>query len=85
MRECDLIPCFVSLLDDLEHEQSSELVEIKQRMEDESYYDTEDADFDLEWLFDALNDHAPDGYHFGAHEGDGSDYGFWLNSDEYNE
>lgn len=27
--------------------------------------------------FDVLDDLAPEGYRFGAHEGDGSDYGFW--------
>ena len=34
-------------------------------------YDVVDA------LFDALNDFAPQGTYFGAHPGDGSDYGFW--------
>ena len=32
-------------------------------------------------MMDALNDIAPDGYYFGAHEGDGSDFGFWPLSD----
>lgn len=31
----------------------------------------------VESMFDALNDVAPEGTYFGAHEGDGSDYGFW--------
>lgn len=29
-------------------------------------------------LFEALERVAPEGYTFGAHEGDGSDYGFWA-------
>lgn len=29
-------------------------------------------------LFEALERACPEGYTFGAHEGDGSDYGFWA-------
>jgi hypothetical protein len=29
-------------------------------------------------IWDAMNEIAPDGYYFGAHEGDGADYGFWF-------
>ncbi len=37
----------------------------------------EDADETISELIDFLNDHAPDGFCFGAHEGDGSDFGWW--------
>ena len=30
------------------------------------------------WAFDRLNDLAPTGFYFGASEGDGSCFGFWL-------
>ena len=45
--------------------------------DDSSWWDSEDAHYLLECLFDDLNDTAPDGYYFGAHPGDGSDFGFW--------
>ena len=44
----------------------------------------EDQQEVIDALFDALDAYAPEGYAFGAHEGDGADYGFWpvsLNDD----
>ena len=51
---------------------------IKNRLNDEGYLDSEDAADDLETLFDTLNTIGfAHGYYFGAHPGDGADYGFW--------
>lgn len=37
----------------------------------------ENAEYLLSDLFDELNNFAPEGYYFGAIEGDGADFGFW--------
>ena len=41
------------------------------------YYESEDCQYDLDYLFDTLDELSPKGYYFGSHHGDGSDYGFW--------
>ncbi len=44
----------------------------------EDWYDTEAAQEVLNDLFDALDAMAQEkGFYFGAHPGDGSDYGYW--------
>lgn len=77
MRPEDLIPCFTSELRWLGH-RSKELSAIERRMNKRGYYDTEDSSYDLESLFDMLDEHAMPYMYFGAHPGDGSDYGFWV-------
>lgn len=42
------------------------------------YDESEASDVDLEALFEVLNELAPDGYWFGGHDFDTSDYGYWL-------
>jgi hypothetical protein len=37
----------------------------------------DDHNWVLEQLFDLLNKDLPDGLYFGAHPGDGSDFGYW--------
>jgi hypothetical protein len=81
MRPEDLIPSFLS---ELKHQKPCRRAhrtlvrEIEARMDADDYFESEDADFDLEALFDALNEYAPAYFYFGAHPGDGSDYGYWL-------
>jgi hypothetical protein len=62
-------------------------IELRGETEDDAeigYYESEDAEYDLESLCDALGEYAAPYFYFGAHPGDGSDYGFWL-SEEWDE
>lgn len=80
MRPEDLIPCFISALRQIEADNAgimSSLDQMENDMTDENYYESDDCQFDLDYLFDLLNSAAPDGFYFGSHPGDGSDYGFW--------
>lgn len=49
--------------------------------DDSEWWHGEDADALLEQLTDILESHAPEGHYFGAHPGDGSDFGFWPNEE----
>lgn len=49
---------------------------------DEWWQSDECASLLSETLFDALNEHAPEGFHFGSHEGDGACFGFWPVEEE---
>jgi len=94
MRKEDLIPCFLDVLEELikdgegeEALQDSLVEQIRDRVdfsEDDdnsyNYYESEEANYDLEGLFDALQEFAPPYFYFGSHPGNG-DYGFWLCED----
>jgi len=43
------------------------------------WWESEEASMMAEELFDVMNNYAPEGHYFGAHPGDGSDYGYWEN------
>lgn len=47
----------------------------------ESDWNDEQAGWTLESLIDRLQDAAPTGFYFGASEGDGACFGFWLSED----
>lgn len=60
----------------------SALGSLERRMDEPGYYDSEAVEWDLEWLFEQLNEFAPAGHYFGAHPGDGSDFGFWAHEED---
>lgn len=90
----DLIPAFLDVVVEIapEHYEgmmSASFGPIPSYVQDEGdsseWWNSEDASHLLESLFDVLNNHAPDGYYFGAHPGDGSDFGFWPGLDLFEE
>lgn len=88
MRPEDLIPSFFEALDEIAPDRASEIVRDEPLIPicHPLHIDwdawpkrhPEAAVYLLEALFDALQEYAPEGHYFGAHPGDGSDYGFWL-------
>lgn len=77
MRAEDLIPEFVCTLRAIDT--GKEYADLITKACDlDLDYDSEQAGDILADLFDALDALAPDGHYFGAHPGNGSDYGFWA-------
>ena len=81
----DLINAFLQVVRELNSEEYDRLVSEYSSIlpdvgdvYDWSEQQTEDASWLLSDLFDALNELAPEGLYFGAIEGDGADFGFWL-------
>ena len=87
-RPIDLIPAFIDALTERDEARADALLAAHPEVDDalmrgllstRQHELREDMDWMLEDLYVALDDVAPMGYHFGAHEGDGADFGFWEN------
>jgi hypothetical protein len=53
--------------------------------DEDKFWDSEDAMWDMEALTDGLNNLCPSFVYFGTLEGDGSDFGFWVDRDALDE
>ena len=77
LRPQDLVPAFADALRVLSPERLKNIVTLLPERDDHPWWETEECAEVLNDLFDLLNEYAPEGYYFGAHPGDGSDFGFW--------
>lgn len=82
LRPQDLIPAFADVLRVLSPERLKDVVTLLPERDDNPWWDSEECTEVLNDLFDLLNEYAPEGYVFGAHPGDGSDFGFWPDDEE---
>jgi hypothetical protein len=79
MRNEDLIPAFLDALYEVSRERCEELRnDANNCISYDGEYDKESIGYVIEELFDALNEYCPPYCYFGAHEGDGSDFGVWV-------
>ena len=76
MRTEDLFPRFVAVLRQYNPEEAKQYDGI----DPASIPDPEVADL-MDRLFNSMDTIAPEGCYFGAHEGDGADFGFWSAGD----
>lgn len=84
-RPQDLMPAFLDVIKNTaEYVQlmiNDEIPSYAMEDDENEYWDSEDCMFFLDDLFNVLDQYAPDNYYFGAHPGDGSDFGYWENID----
>lgn len=83
MKENDLIVRFIEALEPLDKERAMLLESRVKETLFEQWVEGENPDLSdvLESLMEELDGHALPYFYFGAHAGDGADFGWWLNDD----
>jgi hypothetical protein len=76
----DLIPAFADCLESFKPSHPAEINVIAEARAIKNC-ESDTAQEIIGELMDYLNDYAPPYGYFGAHPGDGSDYGFWVSED----
>ena len=85
MRPHDVLPALLDALAERDgdaYTQCMHIIPAHASEDGDAAWWLEEALGHIDVLFDALNDCAPAGLYFGAHPGDGSDYGFWMSEDD---
>ena len=90
LRPQDLLPEFVSVALEIDHERTlkrlRDILPNTQPLiydDDHPWWESEACSEAVNAAFDLLDEYAPEGYVFGAHPGDGSDFGFWPDYSDY--
>lgn len=78
LRAEDLIPAFADVLSEIAPAEYHKLAQSYATGNDEEYCSEEDESDMVDELEQSLSDRAPDFCYFGAHPGDGADFGFWI-------
>lgn len=88
LRPIDLLKCFITELENIhpnaKNHYQSLIKEAKLELKLCEKDIQENASELIDDLMDAINQYVPEGYYFGAHPGDGSDFGYWAIDDKYN-
>jgi len=91
LRNQDLLPAFLDAVEQFAPSQYEALMVqpfgfipayVQDEGDDSDWWYSEEAADKLDELANILDENAPEGTYFGAHEGDGSDFGFWPMSEE---
>ena len=80
LRDEDLLAAFAFELERLA-DNYPELVDRANQFVEDGFTDGEASSNCVAELMDALSEYAPPHVYFGAHEGDGADFGFWPDMD----
>lgn len=79
-----LIPRFIAEFDRQSPRSRADrtvVARIKRASRSKVYWESEQSMVDVDYLMDILDHYAMPYFYFGAHPGDGSDYGYWLSDD----
>lgn len=88
LRPQDLLPAFMDLLRSVDAPEYEQLLVNhavpSYALEDDSsdWWNSDNCNYLMQEIQDDLNYYAPDGYYFGASDGNGSDFGVWPFPDE---
>ena len=85
LRPQDLIPAFLDVLAEVDPTAHTQFCLLPfgtipshaREVDDADWWQSEECQWRMTDLHNALDDASPEGFYFGSHPGDGSDFGYW--------